>query len=45
MLQIIASTYELIDKLGSGGGGSVYLARHLRLDKKVVLKKDKRKLR
>lgn len=41
---IIASTYEVIGKLGSGGGGNVYLARHLRLDKKVVLKADKRKL-
>lgn len=44
MLQRIASTYEIIEKLGSGGGGTVYLARHLRLKKKVVLKADKRKL-
>ncbi len=44
MRQMIASTYELIEKLGSGGGGNVYLARHLRLNKKVVLKADKRKL-
>ena len=41
---MIASTYEIIEKLGSGGGGTVYLARHLRLKKKVVLKADKRKL-
>ena len=44
MPQVIASTYELIEKLGSGGGGTVYLAQHLRLKKKVVLKADKRKL-
>lgn len=44
MATIIASTYELIEKIGSGGGGNVYLANHLRLGKKVVLKADKRKL-
>lgn len=44
MPQIIASTYEIIKKLGAGGGGNVYLAQHLRLKKKVVLKVDKRKL-
>lgn len=44
MAEVIASTYELIEKLGSGGGGSVYLANHLRLEKKVVLKRDKRKV-
>ena len=44
MSQIIASTYELQQKLGSGGGGVVYLARHLRLEKPVVLKADKRKI-
>ena len=43
MSQIIASTYEIIEKIGSGGGGNVYLAKHLRLGKKVVLKADKRK--
>lgn len=43
MSQVIASTYELIEKLGSGGGGKVYLAQHLHLKKKVVLKADKRK--
>lgn len=42
MPEIIASTYELSEKLGAGGGGTVYLARHLRLNKKVVLKADKR---
>lgn len=42
MAQIIASTYEIIERIGSGGGGVVYLANHLRLGKKVVLKADKR---
>lgn len=41
---IIASTYEIIKEIGSGGGGIVYLAKHLRLNKKVVLKADKRKI-
>lgn len=44
MSQVIASTYEIIGKIGSGGGGNVYLANHLRLGKKVVLKADKRKI-
>lgn len=44
MAKIINSTYEIIQKLGSGGGGTVYLANHLRLGKKVVLKADKRKI-
>lgn len=44
MPEIIADTYEVIRKLGSGGGGVVYLAKHLRLNKQVVLKADKRKL-
>lgn len=44
MAQIIASTYEILSKIGSGGGGVVYLARHLRLEMLVVLKADKRKL-
>lgn len=45
MSKIIASTYEIIEKIGSGGGGNVFLANHLRLGKKVVLKADKRKLK
>ncbi len=45
MSEIIASTYEIIDRIGSGGGGVVYLANHLRLNKKVVLKADKRQLK
>ncbi len=44
MADIIASTYEIQKVLGSGGGGTVYLARHLRLDKDVVLKADKRRI-
>ena len=42
MSQIIASTYEIIKQIGSGGGGLVYLGRHLRLGKWVVLKADRR---
>lgn len=44
MSEIIASTYEIIKEIGSGGGGVVYLANHLRLEKKVILKADKRKI-
>lgn len=42
MEEIIASTYQIEKEIGSGGGGVVYLANHLRLNKKVVLKADKR---
>lgn len=44
MGQVIASTYEIEREIGSGGGGVVYLGRHLRLGKWVVLKADKRTL-
>lgn len=44
MPKIIASTYEILEEIGSGGGGIVYLGRHLRLNKKIVLKADKRNL-
>lgn len=44
MSQIIAGVYELEKQIGAGGGGIVYLGRHLRLNKKVVLKADKRTL-
>lgn len=44
MSQIIASTYEIVEEIGSGGGGIVYLGRHLRLKKWVVLKADRRTL-
>lgn len=41
---IVNGTYEMIEKIGDGGGGVVYLANHMRLGKKVVLKADKRKI-
>jgi len=44
MPEIIASLYEITRQLGTGGGGNIYLGRHLRLDKNVVLKADKRSL-
>lgn len=44
MTQIIAGLYEIQNQIGAGGGGIVYLGRHIRLDKQVVLKADKRKL-
>ena len=44
MSQVIAGIYELHKQIGSGGGGIVYLGRHLRLEKEVVLKADKRRL-
>lgn len=45
MAQVIAGIYEIQEKIGAGGGGIVYLGRHLRLDKQVVLKADKRTLK
>ena len=45
MGEIIAGIYEIESKLGEGGGGIVYLGRHTRLNKKVVLKADKRTLK
>lgn len=44
MSQIIAGVYELQKQIGAGGGGVVYLGRHIRLEKDVVLKADKRQL-
>lgn len=41
---IIAGIYELGQEIGAGGGGIVYLGRHIRLNKQIVLKADKRKL-
>jgi len=40
----IAGMYEIEERIGAGGGGIVYLGRHMRLNKAVVLKADKRKL-
>ena len=42
MGKIIASTYEILQEIGSGGGGTVYLGRHLRLNKQIVLKAYKK---
>jgi len=42
MAKIIAGVYEIRQKIGSGGAGIVYLGHHLRLNKTVVLKEDKR---
>lgn len=44
MARIIAGIYELQEQIGAGGGGTVYLGRHMRLEKQVILKADKRKL-
>lgn len=44
MSQIIAGIYEIEEQIGAGGGGIVYLGHHLRLNKRVVLKADKRTL-
>ena len=44
MSRIIAGMYEIDRQIGAGGGGVVYLGHHLRLDKQVVLKADKRRL-
>ncbi len=44
MSQVIAGIYEIENQIGSGGGGIVYLGRHMRLEKKIVLKADKRSL-
>lgn len=38
---IINDTYQIVEQIGSGGGGIVYKARHLRLEADVVIKKIK----
>lgn len=45
MNKVIAGLYEIEQQIGAGGGGIVYLGRHIRLEKTVVLKADKRTLR
>ena len=42
--EIIGSTYEIIGKIGAGGGGNIFLANHLRLGKKVVLRRTNARL-
>lgn len=44
MSRIIAGIYEIDKEIGSGGGGIVYIGKHLRLNKRIVLKADKRTL-
>ena len=44
MAWVIAGMYEILEQIGAGGGGIVYLGRHLRLNKQIVLKADKRTL-
>lgn len=44
MSKVIASTYEILQEIGAGGGGVVYLGKHTRLNKMIVLKADKRSL-
>lgn len=44
MGMVIGGIYEIEREIGCGGGGIVYLGRHLRLEKQVVLKADKRSL-
>ncbi|MBQ4569198.1 MAG: protein kinase [Ruminococcus sp.] len=38
---IVDNTYQIIEEIGSGGMGVVYLAFHIRLEKYVVMKKIK----
>ena len=40
MESIITTQYEILEKIGAGAFGSVYLARHKNLNIKVVLKKE-----
>lgn len=42
---ILDNTYKVLDNIGAGGGGEIYLAEHLRLEKKVVIKRIKDKAR
>ncbi len=42
---VLGGTYEIEGEIGSGGGGVVYRARHLRLQTDVVVKKIKDEVR
>lgn len=42
--QVINNTYRVLEEIGSGGGGTVYKAYHMRLRKQVVLKRMHRGL-
>lgn len=42
---ILENTYEIIEEIGSGGGGVVFKAKHLRLQTDVVVKKIKDEVR
>lgn len=44
MSRIIAGIYEIERPLGSGGVGTAYLGWHMRLNKQIVLKADRRTL-
>ncbi len=44
MAELIASTYEILEEIGAGGSGTVFLANHLRLGKKVILKAYNRRI-
>ncbi len=45
MDRMIAGLYRIEKEIGSGGGGIVYLGKHVRLDKTIVLKADRRTLK
>ena len=42
---ILENTYEIIEEIGSGGGGIVFRARHLRLQTDVVVKRIRDEVR
>lgn len=42
---ILGGTYQIVEKIGSGGGGVVYKARHLRLQADVVVKRIRDEVR
>ncbi|MBQ2886437.1 MAG: protein kinase [Alphaproteobacteria bacterium] len=42
---ILGGTYQIIEEIGSGGGGIVYRARHLRLQTDVVVKRIRDEVR